>query len=112
MKLEMHIHASEVSTCSECTAAQAVQRCVGHGYDGMVTTDHFSFDSVPFSVRVGSGKTLWKRRVEHFLTGYDAAREAAPAGFAVLLGMELRFANENHNDYLVYGFDKEFLYRH
>ena len=44
--------------------------------------------------------------------GYYKACEAAPERFTVLLGMELRFFHENENDYLVYGLDEEFLYKH
>ena len=110
MKLETHIHTGEVSSCSLVDAAGAVSRCVELGYDGMVVTDHFAADSYPWHLRRRK-KVHWEARVDYFLRGYQAARRAAPAGFAVILGMELRFG-ENGNDYLVYGLDEDFLYGH
>jgi len=110
MKLETHIHTGEVSRCAECDAAAMVARCIRLGYDGMVVTDHFAADTIP--KRLQKGKITWRKRVEFFLSGYNAARVAAPMGFTVILGMELRFSHENSNDYLVYGIDEEFLYKH
>jgi hypothetical protein len=49
--------------------------------------------------------------VDYFLDGWRKARLAAPDGFHVLLGMEINFY-ENGNDYLVYGLDESFLYKH
>ena len=105
MKLETHIHTSEHSACSLVNAAGAVLRCVKLGYDGMVITNHFCNDGWP-------KKMSWENRIDQFMRGYDAAREAAPENFAVILGMELRFFHENENDYLIYGLDEAFLYEH
>ena len=105
MRIEMHIHTSETSPCANCTAAEAVRRCIAKGYDAMAVTDHFSEDAAR---RMGAPES-WQARVDTFLRGCRAAKEAAPAGFLVLLGMELRFAGSS-NDYLVYGFDEPFLY--
>ena len=101
MKLELNTHTSEVSSCSRVNAAGVVSHCVALGYDGMVVTDHF-----------GGERGSWARRIDRFLRGYHAAMAAAPAGFTVILGMELRFVHENSNDYLVYGFDEDFLCKH
>jgi len=105
----MHIHTSEVSPCSRCTAAEAVRRCIAKGYDGMVVTNHFNEDA---SRAVMGALAPWPARVENFLRGYEAAKAAAPAGFLVLLGMELRFMEKGISEYLVYGFDEKFLYEH
>jgi len=107
MRLEMHIHTSEVSPCARCTAAEAVRWCVSKGFDGMVVTDHFNEDA---SKAVMKELAPWPLRIDSFLRGYRAAIEAAPPGFLVLPGMELRFMGQNHNDYLVYGFGEQFLY--
>ncbi|MDR2687349.1 MAG: PHP domain-containing protein [Oscillospiraceae bacterium] len=106
MRLEMHIHTSEVSPCARCTAAEAVRRCISKGYDGMAVTDHFNEDA---SKAVLKELAPWQARVDGFLRGYRAAKAAAPAGFSVLLGMELRFMGRGANEYLVYGFDERFL---
>ena len=111
MRIEMHVHTSEVSPCAQCTAAEAVRRCISKGYDGMVVTDHFNEDA-SWAMMKDPLKELapWPARVDFFLRGYRAAKEAAPAGFLVLLGMELRFMGQGINEYLVYGFDEDFLY--
>ena len=106
MRLETHIHTKEVSSCSACSAAEAVSRCVRLGYDGMVLTDHFS----PYA-HAKKRKIFWQDRVTFFLKGYLAAREAAPEGFTVLLGMEVSLLGAN-NDYLVYGVNEAFLRRY
>ena len=107
MRLEMHIHTSEVSPCADCTAAEAVRRCISRGYDGMVVTDHFNEDA---SRAIMKELAPWQARVDNFLRGYRAAKQAAPAGFLVLLGMEIRFMGRDNNDYLIYGMDEQFLY--
>jgi len=109
MRLEMHIHTSEVSPCAQCTAAQAVRRCIAKGFDGMVVTDHFNEDA---SHRIMGALAPWLARVDNFLRGYEAAKAAAPAGFPVFLGMELRFMGQGISEFLVYGFDENFLYAH
>ena len=103
----MHIHTSEVSPCAQCSAAEAVRCCISKGYDGMVVTDHFNEDA---SMALMGELAPWQARVDNFMRGYSAAKAAAPAGFSVFLGMEIRFMGSNHNDYLVYGFDEQFLY--
>jgi hypothetical protein len=107
MRFETHIHTKEVSPCADCTAAQAVSRCVKLGYGGMAVTDHFA-ENTHGRMR----KFAWQDRVGFFLGGYRKALTAAPEDFAVLLGMELRFTGEGGNDYLVYGADEAFLRRH
>ena len=111
MRLEMHIHTSEVGPCADCTAAEAVRRCISRGYDGMVVTNHFNEDASRAMMKDWTKELApWQERVDFFLRGYRAAKEAAPAGFLVLLGMELRFMGQGNNEYLVYGFDEQFLY--
>jgi len=104
MRFETHIHTKEVSPCAACTAAEAVLRCVRLGYGGMAVTDHFAEDT-----HRRLRKFSWQSRVSFFLKGWRNARDAAPSGFAVLPGMEVRFAGEGSNDYLVYGIDEAFL---
>ncbi|MCL2495154.1 MAG: PHP domain-containing protein [Oscillospiraceae bacterium] len=103
----MHIHTSEVSPCARCTAAEAVRWCVSKGCGGMVVTDHFNEDASKAKLKQ---LAPWPQRIDHFMSGYNAATEAAPPGFLVLLGMEIRFMGQNNNDYLVCGFDEQFLY--
>jgi predicted metal-dependent phosphoesterase TrpH len=107
MLFETHIHTKEVSPCADCSAAEAVLRCVRLGYGGMAVTDHFAEDT-----HRRQRKTAWQERVSFFLSGYRAALAAAPGGFTVLLGMEVRFTGEGNNDYLVFGVHEGFLRSH
>ncbi|MCL2194538.1 MAG: PHP domain-containing protein [Oscillospiraceae bacterium] len=104
MKLEMHIHSTEHSLCAAEDAAGCVARCLARGYNGMVLTNHF------FTGYMGDGD--WQTRIDRFMHGYHAAVAAAPADFTVILGMELRFAADDENDYLILGLDEQFLRAH
>ncbi len=103
---EMHAHTSQTSTCGDAPAETVVETFRGLGYDGIVITDH---------MHTGTMKCVknepWEKKADHFLEGYRAAKKLETEDFSVLLGMELRFL-ENINDYLVYGFNEEFIYSH
>ena len=99
---DTHIHTSESSECGQVAAADVVARYKTLGYDGIVITDHMQHIIDRF------GGT-YEENVDRFLDGYHTAKSLADDSFKVILGMELRFL-ENDNDYLVYGFDEEFLY--
>lgn len=104
-KYDTHVHTSEISRCGRVTARDGVRLYRDAGYDGIIITDHFCssyFDSI-------RGKT-WASKVDQYLYGYrQAFDEGNKAGLKVFLGMEIMF-DENLNDYLIYGFDENFLY--
>ncbi len=99
---DTHIHTKEASSCSRVWAADIVKRYKELGYDGLIITDHFSASQFK---RHGS---TYDEQVQTYLSGYRAAKEFENENFHIILGMELRFL-ENDNDYLVYGFDEEFV---
>lgn len=99
---DTHIHTSESSSCGRFSAAQVVERYKGLGYDGIIVTDHMNRHNFR---KLGSD---YKEQIENFLKGYKAAKALEDEKFRVILGMEIRFL-ENDNDYLVYGFDEDFL---
>lgn len=101
---DLHIHTSESSACGETCAADIVARYKGLGYDGIVITDH-----VGESALRNRGET-YDEKITEVLKGYRAAKALEDENFTVILGMELRF-RENDNDYLVYGIDEDFLRR-
>lgn len=101
---DLHIHTSESSGCGETCAADIVARYKGLGYDGIVITDH-----VGASALRNRGET-YDEKITNVLKGYRAAKALEDENFTVILGMELRFL-ENDNDYLVYGIDEEFMRR-
>ena len=97
--LETHAHTAEISMCSELSAAQLVRLVAEHGYGAVVITDHFL---------AGQTETLAQRNA--FARGYRLALAAGEAwGIAVLPGMELRFAGEGVEDYLVFLPDPELM---
>ena len=102
---ELHCHTAPVSRCAETSPEEAARLYIEAGYDGVVVTDHmnrYTFRALPDGMS-------WEEQVAHFLSGWRRFREAAGEKLTVLLGMELRF-DENDNDYLVYGIDEEFLF--
>lgn len=103
-KLETHCHTSEVSGYSRLPAVQLVTQLKRSGYGGAVITDHFHhgyFDSLTGS---------WTQKIDCFLSGYRAAREAgAQAGLHIYCGLEFRTTTSD-NDYLLFGAAPELLY--
>lgn len=104
---ETHFHTSDVSTCANISAAEAVELYKKAGYSGVVVTDHFSEEC--FEEKY-PGET-WTEKIDYFLSGYRNAKKLADDAFSVMLGIELRFPDSD-NDYLVYGLDEQFLYDH
>ncbi len=102
---ELHAHTSEVSPCAHQTAAEVAERYIAAGYSTVVVTNHYCY-----YVMNGAGES-WDERFSHYVSGYRAMKEYAGDRLCVLLGMELRFT-ENDNDYLIIGFDEDFLYRY
>lgn len=102
---EMHAHSKEVSVCSITYAKEMAKRYADKGYDGIVITDHMN---APTFKKVGLEDAPWDKKIDHYLTGFNALKEAAEGRFNVLLGMEINFYN-HPNDYLVYGITEDFL---
>lgn len=102
---EMHTHTSEVSHCGSISAAETVKLYSEKGYNGLVVTDHFY---KPRKEAEPLTKSEWNNFIDKHLLGYQEAKNAAPKGFSVLLGLEIRF-NVTDNDYLVYGVSEELL---
>ena len=100
---ETHLHTKESSGCARVPAAEAVMMYVKAGYSGIVVTDHFSKNNYR-----ELGAKSWGGYIDLFLKGYRAAKAAAPQGFPVFLGIEIRFSNCN-NDYLVFGAEEALL---
>lgn len=102
---DTHIHTKEASSCSRVFAEDIVKRYKELGYNGLCITDHVSVHQ--FSRHGGT----YEEQVEKYLSGYRAAKKFEDENFHIILGMEIRFL-ENDNDYLVYGFDEDFVKNH
>ena len=83
---EMHAHTSQTSRCGEVPAEQVVSTFKGLGYDGIVITDHMHTGTME---KIASEP--WEKKADHFFEGYRAAKALETEDFTVLLGMELRF---------------------
>lgn len=106
-KYETHLHTDETSPCGKVPAVEAVRIYKNAGYTGIVVTDHYTrgfFEKQLFK--------SWDDKIDLYLAGYHKAlEEGAKLDLDVHPGMEIQF-NENPNDYLVYGFDEQFLRTH
>ncbi len=104
-RYEMHLHTRETSPCGKVKGKEIVRLYKEKGYDGIVVTDHYNL------MFFGSfSKMKWSDKVDMYLKGYrNALNEGRKLGMSVLLGMEIRL-RFNFNEYLVYGFDEEFLF--
>lgn len=101
---DTHVHTKESSKCGETCAADIVARYKSLGYDGICITDHIHTSGFNWL-----GGATYDEQVENWLKGYRTAKAFEDENFTVILGMELRF-KENDNDYLVFGFDEDFLH--
>ncbi len=103
-KYEIHCHTAETSVCATAKAAEVVRFYRGHGYDGIVVTDHFSPMTFP-----PSKVFCPQKHTDFYFRGYRAAKKAAEGtDFTVLPGCEIRFY-ATINDYLLFGDVENFL---
>lgn len=103
-KIETHAHTNPVSPCGMISAVDTIKRYKNVGFDAIVITNHF-IDYLAKS----DAKTTKDFYLKDF---YDAKNAGEKYGVKVILGMEIRFP-ENQNDYLLYGInenDVETLY--
>ncbi len=105
-KYELHCHTSPVSACSRFAVQAMVDTYIEKGYDGIVITNHINSQTF-----LEQSSSRWKDLIKYFLSDYKEAVAYADGRLTVLLGLEIRFM-ENNNDYLVYGIDEKFLKKH
>lgn len=92
-RIEMHAHTKPTSSCSDITPEELINTYQANGYDAVCLTNHFYENN---------------QTVEDYISAYRKTKALGEkAGLTVLLGMEIRFARENVNDYLVYGITEE-----
>lgn len=101
MKIDLHVHSSEVSPCGHLTVEELLQLYPAKGYDGFVLTNHFSAYAARKAAEKGAD--FHKLFHETILKAQELGKEK---DFLVLGGYEVRF-NGSSNDYLVYGMNEE-----
>ena len=102
-KLELHAHSMPVSPCCNCPMERCLELYAQKEVEAICLTNHFYPDSPIFA---GKDK---KDCIDAYLRDYEMLKDLAkPYGIRILLGCEIRFA-ENNNDYLIYGVDRAIL---
>ncbi|MBP0989929.1 MAG: transposase [Oscillospiraceae bacterium] len=104
-KIDTHVHTSESSFCACVSAFDTVDLYKKASFDAIIITNHFAHYC--FDALKGDSDS---EKITSWLSGYDLAeKRGKQVGLRVYLGMEINFP-ENRNDYLVFGFDRNFLY--
>ena len=103
-KIETHCHSKPVSGCADFEAESVVEKYKAIGFDGIVLTNHLISSDL--------SRENKEEAVKWYLSDYYKAKaKGDEIGLKVYLGMEIRFANVNINDYLVYGITEEDIYK-
>ncbi len=102
---ETHFHTKEISPCAKVPAKTGVSMYKDAGYSGVLVTDHFATE---YLLRNYKGNS-WRDKIDYYLEGYRTAKKYETNDFSVMLGIELRFI-DNENDYIIFGIDEKFLY--
>lgn len=108
-RIEMHAHTFPHSMCGELSPQEVAELYAEKGYDGIVITNHFMGYCPGVERDYMPGDTK-EEKLKYYLSGYEAAKAAGEkCGINVYLGLEIRFARENNNDYLIYGADSNIV---
>lgn len=109
-RYETHLHTCQGSLCGRSTGTEHARYYKQAGYQGVIITDHFCGGNTAMP-KTGS----WKERIDAYMSGYeDALAEGQKIGLDVFFGLEECFARYDggHDEYLIYGVDKQWLYQH
>lgn len=97
MKIDLHVHTSEVSRCGRLTAKEVVAIYKEAGYDAICITNHFSNYTLKWHNSMGKFDFI-----KNFEDGYQLAKaEGEKIGLRVFKGYEFR-CNSADNDFLLY----------
>lgn len=103
---ETHCHTKEISLCAKVPACGIPALYKQKGYGLIIVTDHYNRWTLD---KLGTRR---KTQIKRWLDGYRLVRRVGEqAGIRVLLGMELALT-QGPEDFLIYGFDEEFLFRY
>ena len=102
-KTELHAHTLPISRCSEFTAEAFLEIYKNTGVNTVVLTNHLT----PAHLADKEPRAF----AEEYIAAFREFKErAAVYGINALLGIELRFT-ENNNDYLLYGVSEADVYK-
>lgn len=102
---ETHLHTGGSSPCAQVPSDEIMAKYAALGYEGVAITNHYSMYAFNMAQKDHFEAADW------FVNNYiQAAKSARRHGLQPILGMEICFAGTT-DDYLVYGFDTDFIYR-
>ncbi len=100
-RIELHAHSFPSSRCSEVSPEELIEIYSGLEYDAIVLTNHFMYNY--------PDKLKKEEILDKYIESFEKAKKTGKKfGLNVLFGAEIRFT-ENHNDYLIYGVDRNVL---
>ena len=102
MKIELHTHSKEISTCGHLSVEELIELYKAADYDAVVLCNHFN--TITANRLVDRGITDFHKA--YFECIDHAVEVGKQQGILVLGGCELRF-DHNANDYLVFGMTSE-----
>ncbi len=105
-KTELHCHSRTVSDCASITPAEIVEKYLAAGYTTVVLADHLS--PATFAGKRYTGGEDWQKKIDYYMEGVRALREAAAGKLHILQGCELRIEH-CPSDFLVYGMTEDFM---
>lgn len=103
-KVEMHAHTAPATDSASISPEELVDACKAKGYDAVVITNKFNRDTL----ERGYGLTA-EQIADRYMDDINrAAKRGDEVGMTVIPAMEIS-VDENGNDYLVYGVDRQFV---
>lgn len=106
-KTELHCHSRTVSACASISPAELVDTYLKNGYTTVVLMEHLNGATFKEGGHYTGGAD-WQEKMDYYMQGFHALREAAAGRLHILLGCELCLAG-THSDYLIHGITEEFL---
>ncbi len=104
LKVDMHVHSSGVSFCSQRTCEEIIDHKIALGYDGIVLTNHCQSHYYPPEMH----NDYIERAIEEFERGFAYAKKK---NFRFYLGIEVSLFDPFYSDWLLYGVTPEILRR-
>lgn len=102
-KTELHCHSDDISACAKINVDDIIEKFTDNGYSTLVLSNHFNLGTMQHV-----NATSWNDWIDKYIAAYTKLKDRAKGKLNILLGMELRFT-ENDNDYLVFGVTEELL---
>jgi len=113
-KLETHLHTKGSSPCGQVEIKRIAEKYHGHGYKGIIVTNHIMKHVFEDCYPAGTPKQKAERYIGFYKRTQD---ECAKYGIRVFLGAEINPVGRVHQnghspleEYLVYGLEEAFLY--